>query len=51
LLPTPGLDGDLLRLGSLRLRQGDPHQTILEGGLGFAGIDLEGERRRPLELA
>ncbi|MCD6059380.1 MAG: hypothetical protein K0Q89_2910 [Thermomicrobiales bacterium] len=46
LLTAAGLDGDLLRLGPLRLGEGDTHDTVLEGSLRLARIDLKWQRHR-----
>src|SRR5215213_6398837 len=50
LLAVSGLDGDLVRLGPLGLRQHDPYDAILERSVGLARIDFERQRHAPPEL-
>src|SRR5215212_3110810 len=51
LLAAPGLDGDLVRLGPLGLRQHDADDAILERGVGLARVHLKRQRHAAPELS
>src|SRR5215218_1226125 len=51
LLTILSLDGDLVRLGPLGLRQHDAYDAVLKRGVGLGRIDLEWQRHAAPELS